>query len=284
MPKQKMPKSERDLRQLAEAGNAEACNQLGMLLLSSAPPVPPPSVLPKLISELERKIQYFNERANDAFEWHIEEGVAFWEDSIREARRQIAELEQLPSDIAQRRAGLFEEAFLFFARSAALGDTEGMFNLAWRHWLGEGTPANCTEAIRLWRTAAERGHAGAKMQVEKLGLAIQESTSVTHSEGLLYNILMPAMTSTFDHGSLRSMVRIYLDIAPDSIMSERTVTDKVYELVAWAVRTRNVDRLLQAVLSASPLNHDLRNAVDTIRQAPGSRSGKGKRSSSPRDS
>jgi len=48
------------------------------------------------------------------------------------------------------------------AEGEDLGDAEALYWRAARHSVGEGVPQDDKEAARLWRLAAERGHAGAQ--------------------------------------------------------------------------------------------------------------------------
>ena len=63
---------------------------------------------------------------------------------------------------------MFRQAVEYFHKSARLGDTEGMWNLGWRYWLGEGVEKNEHEAIGWWRKAAGLGHLPAAEMIRKL--------------------------------------------------------------------------------------------------------------------
>jgi len=51
-----------------------------------------------------------------------------------------------------------EESRRWYARSAALGNAEGLYNLGVTHVTGELCELNPAEACRLWRLAAEKNH------------------------------------------------------------------------------------------------------------------------------
>ena len=48
----------------------------------------------------------------------------------------------------------FRHAFWFFFRAARFGDPEGMWDIGWRYWLGEGVKMDDSKAVPWWKQAA----------------------------------------------------------------------------------------------------------------------------------
>jgi TPR repeat protein len=67
-------------------------------------------------------------------------------------------LQQVPSAPDSMRPHMLVLAFHYFDRAAHLGDAEGMWNVGWRYWLGEGTTKDLVKAVSLWQQAAEKGY------------------------------------------------------------------------------------------------------------------------------
>mmetsp|Transcript_18307 Transcript_18307/g.63084 ORF Transcript_18307/g.63084 Transcript_18307/m.63084 type:complete len:86 (-) Transcript_18307:106-363(-) len=61
------------------------------------------------------------------------------------------------------------EAAKRYRLAAAQGYADALFNLGACHANGHGVPQDYHEALRLFKRAAAKGHAGAAAQVERLG-------------------------------------------------------------------------------------------------------------------
>jgi len=57
----------------------------------------------------------------------------------------------------------------WYRLAAAQSLPDALFNLGTCYGLGHGVPQDLNEALRLFKRAAAKGHAGAAAQVERLG-------------------------------------------------------------------------------------------------------------------
>jgi TPR repeat protein len=64
--------------------------------------------------------------------------------------------------------GRYEEAFKWFKKSAAQGNTDAISNLAECYELGEGVKKDIPEALKWYGKAAEKGDATAKENIRRL--------------------------------------------------------------------------------------------------------------------
>jgi TPR repeat protein len=163
-----------DLRRAADTPAGEACNRLGEYYLKHALPHLESYPEPQCPTEaLKGEFSFWNIKANEAYEYHFDEEDYGWVEA-RAARAYLDLVcrEAGPGE-ALRRHGEWRNrelrtAFEWFQRAADLGDPEGMWNLGWRYWLGEGVAPDQAEAARWWKEAAARGHAAAREKLASL--------------------------------------------------------------------------------------------------------------------
>jgi hypothetical protein len=85
------------------------------------------------------------------------------ESEIRDISARIKELKGLSI-----KEEMFRQAFEYFHKSSRLGDPEGMWNLGWRYYLGEGIERDLYQAVSWWDKAAKLGHIPAADMIKKV--------------------------------------------------------------------------------------------------------------------
>jgi len=71
-------------------------------------------------------------------------------------------------------------------------------------------------------------------------------------------LLQAALLAAFDEAGLRQMVRYELDADLDAIAGGATLQERVFALIAWAVRTNRVAELIAAAQEQNPTNEQLK--------------------------
>jgi hypothetical protein len=88
---------------------------------------------------------------------------------------------------------------------------------------------------------------------------------LTRLTGAQFKQFQDALLSAFDADSLREMVKIQLEENLDNVTKNSSLRTVVFELIDWAQRTGNLDRLLDGALTAVPGSSDLQNLATTLR-------------------
>jgi TPR repeat protein len=165
-----------EIRRKADAGDAEACNRLGEILLKEAPGEldgrVSESFLGDTLESLKRQRDGLNARANDAFDYEAFDALERWESELAAVDLAIRVrefgVERIVEQRHEHRLKSLREAFAYFERAALLGDPEGMWNCGWRFFLGEGVELSERNAILYWSGAAAKGHSGAAARLSEL--------------------------------------------------------------------------------------------------------------------
>jgi len=188
-----------ELRRRADAGDREACNRLGMHLLEHAPDVPPPQhgrVMTAAEAEAARwaEINHRSAVLEDAYIGMMyrsqDEDPALlqqeYEELAASLNRRVADAAASRHSIAQSvervaaRQEYLEQAAHYFQQAANLGDPEGMWNLGWRYFLGQGVAQDERQALFWWRSAAALNHAAALARLVEMN-ATPGSAAPSHS-------------------------------------------------------------------------------------------------------
>ena len=163
-----------NIRQLADAGDPQACIQVGDALMERSPYNSPPWEKDSTLANLLTDVGYANLRATDAFEYanyatrltgdveRVMKGYESWEGSVRSSQVAVElRKEELGRDTPGR-ADYLKAAFHYFHKAADMGDPAAMCRLGWRYRLGQGTNADHGQAVCWWRRAAESGDTSAQ--------------------------------------------------------------------------------------------------------------------------
>lgn len=210
------------LKKGADAGDPEACNRLGEYFLGKASETTL-SFTPEdelgidvQIKDLERQKEFFNLKANEAFDYHPsgftddwEEGVRYWDNRRGECIDKIKELEEKKQcyeqeriEVDSTRDAYLKRSFEYFEKSALLRDPEGMWNTGWRYWQGEGTPKKDeNSAVTWWKQAAERGHKLAIQKLSEMGIPF-----------IMEKIDRPTVFLSYSRIDNEKVERLYLDL------------------------------------------------------------------------
>ena len=165
-----------ETRRKADAGDAEACNRLGEILLREAPEELDGRVAEAFSGDTLASLRMLREglaaRASDAFDYEAFDALERWESELAAVDlairvREIG-VEQIIEERHEHRLKSLREAFIYFQRAALLGDLEGMWNCGWRFLLGEGVELNERNALLYWSGAAAKGHSGAAAKLSEL--------------------------------------------------------------------------------------------------------------------
>lgn len=158
-----------DLRCRADGGDAAACIALGDRLLARAPYEAPPWEADARWRDLRQCERHADLRATDAFDYGVYDGLIYFEAVLTHARLLRALREEDLGRATPERGIYLEAAARYHERAARAGDPAGMWRLGWRHWLGQGVPADTDTALLWWRRAADLGAGEAKRLLERLG-------------------------------------------------------------------------------------------------------------------
>jgi hypothetical protein len=91
---------------------------------------------------------------------------------------------------------------------------------------------------------------------------------LTKLTGPQFGQLQQALVGAFDIDSLRMMVRIQMSENLDAIAGSGNLRKVVYDLIDWAQRTGNLDRLLDGALADVPGNPQLQAVNKALRGQP----------------
>jgi TPR repeat protein len=107
-------------------------------------------------------------RRDDGITYAVDKGdQELWERLEKELKEIERKMWSLRS-AGPNRGEVLRQAVRYFEASAAQGDPEGMWNLGWRLWLGEGVVQNQADARLWWERAASCGHEAAAAKLEEL--------------------------------------------------------------------------------------------------------------------
>lgn len=177
-----------EMRKLTLGDNASACIVLGNFLLETATSK---SHIQERITYLKTQRGGHQQEINNAWDLlgqaftcdlfmsAFRDCETYHHNAILELDMQIYELERVESE----RQAIFREAFECYLKAAELNDSEGMWCLGWRYWLGEGTEINRQIAVNWWEQASIRGHSLATQRLHEIGY----SKSEDHGHILIVN-------------------------------------------------------------------------------------------------
>jgi len=156
------------LRERAGQGDSAACIRLADELLARAPYHGPRWESDSKWQAIWSSEMLSNLHATESYErfmyeaWRTNERCVLTGRLNRERRE-----EELGRDTPGRDEMLAEAAHAL-ERAAYAGDPEAMWRLGYRHWLGQGVPADWKAAEYWWQRAAEHGHGWSRKLVYHL--------------------------------------------------------------------------------------------------------------------
>jgi hypothetical protein len=150
----------------------KAHNRIGEAILNMAQ-TKDNAALASSIRALKEQIDATNKLITYAVDSNDGELYSQYTQDLEVMRGQLTRLERLSVSDASERL-----AFQSFHRSARFGDPEGMWNLGWRYWLGQGTDENHTKAIAWWTQASRHGHVAASEKLLDLKRRFEADTQL----------------------------------------------------------------------------------------------------------
>jgi TPR repeat protein len=142
------------LRERAEAGDAQACVELGEALLQRAPYESIPWESDSWMEDLKWGRRFSDLKAADC----PGGGDEYWDRQVRTFLERMAEHKEELGRGTARRDEFLRAALRYFEKAAAVNDPEALWRLGWRHWLGQGTRIDKDRAFDWWKKAAGLGH------------------------------------------------------------------------------------------------------------------------------
>ena len=146
-----------------DTGIGELNNRIGLQILRI-------DVGDKKQQSIKKSLEYARRHRQDIdyfddYAWQTMDAALYevWNPQIEKANKDIIMYEAL-----SLREVSFHHAFEFFYKSARFGDPEGMWNLGWRYWLGEGVLKDRSRALLWWKQAALKGHGPAAQKLSEL--------------------------------------------------------------------------------------------------------------------